>query len=171
MKRRPPDDPGITRLRPQRVVGAAELEQWASFDAIVSTAERLAREHAPGPGLRPARGTVAWIAERILWAISNARKMRGSDAAALEAFLAGQWYGHLATKLDWEREALIGQRQVEAGERGGRSRLIDDDSLAPVIAATGPAKTKAAKAVAESIGVAAGSVLRVARRRRRRTSR
>ena len=139
------DGPGITRLAPEgRTYHFPEdlkewLEDWErwihewneskawTFDGFVAQADRLAREKAPGP--TPAQGTVPWIAREILKGLRDARALRGRDGDGdlIGAFLAGQGFGHLLTKLGWEIDALRGERDLAHNRRivvGGRQPML-----------------------------------------------
>jgi hypothetical protein len=134
------DDPGITRLAPEgrtyhfpqdiaefkRHMEAFAREWNAAkgwtFDGHIAPAEQLARKHAPRPGSRPSRGTTAWIAAEILKEIADVRDLRGrpGDGDLIAAVNAGQWYGHLETKLRWQTEALVGEGVLPGRREGGR---------------------------------------------------
>ncbi len=139
--RKPADvGPGITRLPAKRTYrgdsaeGAQELARLIrecmarTFDGAVGPAERLARRLAPPePGNEdeaPARGTVAWISKEIidLLDISRKERARNTDHSLIRAFEAGQWYGHLLTKLGWEGNALRGERVQHGGRKGAERR-------------------------------------------------
>ena len=124
----------------------AQQQQWFSkwresaawtLDGFFASVERSCLELAPewvsreelrklGTDWRtrrralPAKGTVKWLAEKVLDHVELVRTMRGNetDEDVIQAFHAGQWYGHLVTKLDWERKALDGDA-VQAGRRRG----------------------------------------------------
>lgn len=164
-----------------------EAKAW-TFDGRVAPVEELARRLAPeweSPAamllkhragtLRgrksPADGTVAWIAEKILNKLHIAHRPNG-DVSTIAAFEAGQWYGHLLTKLGWESDALRGERALEnareAGRLGGRAPLVDvSDDLRAVVEARGAERANRAAALAAVAGVKPESILRAARRHRK----
>lgn len=180
----------IEALGPDLQVWARKFKQsrgW-TFDGFVVPAERLARKLAPRePGddeeplqrsERPARGAGAWIAQRILDSLDAARSQRGrgGEADLIEAFEAGQWYGHLLTKLAWETDALSGERSAVvgrlSGKRGGRKPLIEPpERLREIIGTKGAHKRRLVRELAGETGAEPESVLRAARRWQKRASR
>lgn len=196
---------GITRLPERRTyrLDSAEdmaalgphLKAWArkfkesrawTFDGLVAPAERLARkcgarpeprddEDPPRRNERPARGTVAWIAQKVLDELDLARRQRElpGDFDQIAAFEAGQWFGHLLTKLDWETDALRGERDLAHNRRtaklGGRQPLLAAEDVDRLLAAPAGKRGAQIRRLAEDAGVTSGAVRkRLTRARARR---
>jgi hypothetical protein len=192
----PTDDPGITRLPPSRTyrledpkelaAWLADSEVWikdwneskTTFDGRVAPIERLAHRLAPKWGKEPRRrsveGTLAWLGEEILTALRDARLGRGSggDSDLIEAFEAGLCGGHLMTKLNWEREALTGERVIGGGREGGgggRKRIFSAEDIERLETLPRARRGREIDREADRVGVKPAAIrarLRRARKRR-----